>query len=275
MKLPLSIPIAVFGLLPLNCKPAAPNTNSDTQTTGCPEVGKGYDLRKNKALPEFVNIALPVFKSIVQKYNADKVSTAPGGKNQNVGRVVTMLQNMKEGNIHPLLFFVTIADYETYMYRGAGKYGFPWTPSGKSPKGIPGTNCGQGILCKTVFQIRTNDGDWNSWCQSGGADIWKLEGGPDFCAGLWWWVDGGYPSSNGSNCSKLDKRDPCRTRGIPWTIGFVSSARKAYGQQKQCSTEWDAMYNSYFKASTQTSNQEVKRLASIAAFFKEIGLSSQ
>ena len=152
---------------------------------------------------------------------------------------------MMDGNVHPLAFFATIADYETYQTRLGG---FPWAEVGKRKWGSDiyrAGYCGS-ATCTGVFQVLVY-GDWFSWAQEQkgrGLDFWGMKGGPDWASTLWW-----------------------------WTIAGEDNGRRAYGQQRQCGVEWDAMYWSYVSALKNSSDPLVQSVSDLSEFSRAVGLS--
>jgi hypothetical protein len=60
----------VAALLCSSCKPKKVTTDSDIQTTGCPSSGAGQELRRTRAMPDFVKVSMPILKKIVSKTNS-------------------------------------------------------------------------------------------------------------------------------------------------------------------------------------------------------------
>ncbi|MEY4066206.1 MAG: hypothetical protein RIR26_2414 [Pseudomonadota bacterium] len=244
------------------------------ETTGCPSSGAGQDLRRTRAMPDFGRVSMPVLSKIVSRASA--FNSGFQGDNESelyAKKVTTMLNNMVNSNIHPLAFFATIADYETYETRLGG---FPWAEVGKAKWGSDlyrAGYCGSPV-CTGVFQVLVY-GDWHSWAQElngKGVGIWGMKGGPDWTSTLWWWTN-----SRDNNCTYLSGgSNPCTTPGVRWTVTqHVRNGRRAYGQQKQCGLEWDAMYWSYMNAMKNSSDALVKRVTAIDDFATEVGLKSK
>ncbi|MEN9826857.1 MAG: hypothetical protein RI953_2602, partial [Pseudomonadota bacterium] len=55
----------------------------------------------------------------------------------------------------------------------------------------------------------------------------------------------------------------------------VRNGRRAYGQQKQCGVEWDAMYWSYIGAMKSTSDALVKSVTTVPDFAEAVGLGNK
>ncbi len=253
------------------CKPAVPK-DSDPTTTGCPSSGAAQELRRQTAMPDFVKVSLPILKQIVERHEAFEAG-AQGNSNSILAarKIVTMLRNMMDGNVHPLAFFATIADYETYQTRLGG---FPWAEVGKRKWGSDiyrAGYCGS-ATCTGVFQVLVY-GDWFSWAQEQkgrGLDFWGMKGGPDWASTLWWWTIAGE-----DNCTWLASgANPCTTPGRAWSVGqHVRNGRRAYGQQRQCGVEWDAMYWSYVSALKNSSDPLVQSVSDLSEFSRAVGLS--
>lgn len=257
-----------------SCKPKAVTpSESDVETTGCPTSGAGQDLRRTKAMPDFVRVSMPILKRIVERaqdFNRGEQGTAAA--KTFAQRVNTMLRNMVASDIHPLAFFATIADYETYETRLGG---FPWAEVGRRKwKGSDlyrAGYCGS-ATCTGVFQVLVY-GDWFGWAQEqngSGVGIWGMKGGPDWTSTLWWWTNG-----TDNNCTWLASgANPCTTPGVRWSVSqHVRNGRRAYGQQKQCGVEWDAMYWSYIGAMKNTSDPLVKSVTNVQDFAEKVGLA--
>jgi hypothetical protein len=219
-------------------------------------------------MPDFAEVSIPILKKIVQR-EADFAGSEQGNANSEsyAKKIITMLRNMVSSNVHPLAFFATIGDYETYQ---TSLGGFPWAEPGRRNIYRAGY-CGSDI-CTGVFQVLVY-GDWNSWAQDlggKGLGIWKMKGGPDWTSTLWWWTNG-----RDNNCTYLAAGpNPCTVAGVKWSLSqHVRNGRKAYGQQRQCGVEWDAMYRAYIEATKTTSDPLVKRVAEVEDFSAEIGLS--
>lgn len=253
------------------CKPKATLTDSEVETTGCPSSGAGQELRRTRAMPDFVKVSLPILKTIVGKANA--FNQGARGTAAAIGysrKVTTMLRNMIQSQIHPLAFFATIGDYETYQ---TSLGGFPWAEVGKRKWGSDiyrAGYCGSDT-CTGVFQVLVY-GDWFSWAQDlkgQGVGIWGMKGGPDWTSTLWWWTN-----DRDKNCTYLASgANPCTTSGVKWTVAqHVRNGRRAYGQQKQCGVEWDAMYWSYMSAMKNSPDPQTRELVDIAKFATAIGL---
>lgn len=258
-------------LLTAGCKPKVSSSDSDVETTGCPSSGAGQDLRRTRAMPDFAKVSMPILKRIVSRSSAFKAGVQGTAQAETfAAKITTMLRNMVDSNIHPLAFFATIADYETYETRLGG---FPWAEIGKRKWGSDlyrAGYCGSAV-CTGVFQVLVY-GDWYSWAQDSngkGIGIWGLKGGPDWTSTLWWWTNG-----NDNNCSYLSSgANPCTTAGVKWIVTqHVRNGRRAYGQQKQCGVEWDAMYWSYIGAMKNSADQLVKSITDVKDFAAEIGL---
>ncbi|NBO37451.1 hypothetical protein EBU99_02585 [bacterium] len=253
------------------CKPQV-QTESDFSTTGCPTSGEAQDLRRKESMPDFARVSMPILKKIVQR--TSQFETAGNGSAQTTiagRRIVTMLRNMVAGGVHPLAFFATIADYETYQ---TALGGFPWAEIGK--RKWSGSDlfragyCGSSV-CVGVFQVLVF-GDWFSWAQDNngkGLGVWGMKGGPDWASTLWWWT-----VSSENNCNYLaGGSNPCTTPGIKWSVAtHVRNGRRAYGQQRQCGVEWDAMYWSYLGAMKKSSDPLVRSITEIQDFSEEVGL---
>jgi hypothetical protein len=261
----------VAALLCSSCKPKKVTTDSDIQTTGCPSSGAGQELRRTRAMPDFVKVSMPILKKIVSKTNS--FNQGGSGTASSIGyarKITTMLRNMVQSNVHPLAFFATIGDYETYQ---TSLGGFPWAEIGKRKWGSDiyrAGYCGSDT-CTGVFQVLVY-GDWFSWAQDlkgQGVGIWGLKGGPDWTSTLWWWTN-----DRDKNCTFLASgANPCTVSGVRWSVSqHVRNGRRAYGQQKQCGVEWDSMYWSYMSALKNSSDAYTRTLADVSAFAKEIGL---
>lgn len=248
---------------------------SGVETTGCPGRSIPQSLRVSSAMPDFTRVSLPILKRIVSRHDALERGVERGSSaGQDAGRkVVTMLRNMVAGNVHPLAFFATIGDYETYQ---AALGGFPWAEVGKR-KWLGGKSdvyragyCGS-ATCTGVFQVLVH-GDWFSWAQADGLNIWALKGGPDWASTLWWWA-----LAPEKNCTYLSSGpNPCTESGIPWTTSkHVRNGRKAYGQLRQCGVEWDAMYADYLRAMSDSSDRSVRSVADVRAFARAVGLEAE
>ena len=263
----------VCGLASLfsGCKPKAQLSESEIETTGCPSSGAGQDLRRTRAMPDFARVSLPILKRIVSRNSAyDSGFQGPAASETYAKKVTTMLRNMVASNIHPLAFFGTIGDYETYETRLGG---FPWAEIGKRKWGSDvyrAGYCGSAV-CTGVFQVLVY-GDWYSWAQDHngkGVGIWGLKGGPDWTSTLWWWTN-----ERDKNCTYLaGGANPCTTPGVRWSVSqHVRNGRRAYGQQKQCGVEWDAMYWSYIGAMKGSADPLVKSITAVQDFAAEVGL---
>lgn len=265
---PILFLIFVFGLSA--CKPVQPR-DSDTSTTGCPTNGAAQELRRKTAMPDFVKVSLPILKELISRHEAFESGTQGNSSAILAGRkIVTMLRNMVAGNVHPLAFFATIADYETYQTHLGG---FPWAEVGKRKWGSDiyrAGYCGS-ASCTGVFQVLVY-GDWYSWAQDQkgqGLGFWGMKGGPDWASTLWWWT-----LAREENCTYLASgSNPCTTAGKAWTVAqHVRNGRRAYGQQRQCGVEWDVMYWSYLGALKNSSDPLVQSVSEISEFAKTIGL---
>lgn len=259
------------------CKPVA-RTDSTPTTTGCPSSSSGQELRRIAAMPDFVRVSMPILKRIAERAQDFKNGAQGSAAAETFAqRVTVMLRNMIDSNIHPLAFFATIADYETYQ---TSLGGFPWAEVGKRKwsgsdlyrKGY----CGS-ATCTGVFQVLVY-GDWYSWAQDAngkGIGIWGLKGGPDWTSTLWWWTndrDNNCKWLTG-NCRAPGSANPCTTPGFTWTVKqHVGKGRCAYGQLKQCGVEWDAMYWSYMTAMKNSSDPLVQSVTEVSAFAEAIGL---
>lgn len=252
------------------CKPVKP-VESDPTTTGCPSSGAAQELRRQRALPDFVRVSLPIFKEIVERQKEFEQNNSGNSSAMIAGRRITiMLRNMIAGNVHPLAFFATIADYETYETRLGG---FPWAEVGKRKWGSDVYRAGYcgSATCTGVFQVLVG-GDWYSWSQDQkgrGLGIWNMKGGPDWASTLWWWT-----MSPDNNCTYLASgANACTTPGVAWSVAqHVRNGRRAYGQQRQCNVEWDSMYWSYMNAFKNTSDPLVESVADVQKFAQAIGL---
>lgn len=256
------------------CKPKAVPSESEVETTGCPTSGAGQDLRRTRAMPDFAKVSMPILKRIVARASAYKTGAQGTAQAKTYAtKVTTMLKNMVESNVHPLAFFATIADYETYETRLGG---FPWAEIGKRKWGSDvyrAGYCGSAV-CTGVFQVLVY-GDWFSWAQDqngSGIGIWGMKGGPDWTSTLWWWTNG-----TDNNCTYLaGGANPCTTPGAKWTVAqHVRNGRRAYGQQRQCGVEWDAMYWSYIGAMKNSSDALVKSVTDVREFAAEVGLTNK
>lgn len=264
---------ATFFFVAIGCKPKSIGTESQVETTGCPNSGAGQDLRRTASMPDFVRVSLPILKRIVQRENQFDGGGLQGtaGAESYAKKVTTMLRNMVASNVHPLAFFATIADYETYQ---TSLGGFPWAEVGK--RKWRGSDvyragyCGSAV-CTGVFQVLVY-GDWYSWAQDSngkGVGIWGMKGGPDWTSTLWWWTNG-----SDNNCTYLaGGANPCTVPGVKWSVAqHVRNGRRAYGQQKQCGVEWDAMYWSYIGAMQNSSDALVKNITTVSDFRGVVGL---
>lgn len=259
--------------LVVSCKPKS-SSDSSVETTGCPNSGAGQDLRRRAAMPDFARVSMPILKRIVARENSFNEGVAGTAAAETYARkVTTMLRNMTASNVHPLAFFATIADYETYQ---SSLGGFPWAEIGKRKWGSDiyrAGYCGSAV-CTGVFQVLVY-GDWYSWAQDAngkGVGIWGMKGGPDWTSTLWWWTN-----SQDNNCTWLaGGSNPCTTPGVKWTVSqHVRNGRRAYGQQKQCGVEWDAMYWSYMGAMKNSSDPLVQSITDINKFEEALGLSAK
>ncbi|NBW82468.1 hypothetical protein EBR21_12005 [bacterium] len=260
----------------MGCKPKSVGMDSQTETTGCPTSGAGQDLRRTASMPDFARVSLPILKRIVHRDSEFSGAGLQGtaAAESYAKKVTTMLRNMVASNVHPLAFFATIADYETYQ---TALGGFPWAEAGKRKwRGsdiYKAGYCGNSV-CTGVFQVLVY-GDWFSWAQDAdgkGVGIWSLKGGPDWTSTLWWWTN-----SSDNNCTYLaGGPNPCTVPGVKWTVAqHVRNGRRAYGQQRQCGVEWDAMYWSYLGAMKNSSDILVKSVTSVGDFAEVVGLGNK
>ncbi|MFZ9519971.1 MAG: hypothetical protein ACO3A4_05785 [Silvanigrellaceae bacterium] len=268
-----TVAAATFSFMFVGCKPKSPVMDSQVETTGCPSSGSGQDLRRTASMPDFARVSIPILKRIVERekqYSGAGLQGTASAESYSK-KVTTMLRNMVSSNVHPLAFFATIADYETYQ---TSLGGFPWAEIGR--RKWRGSDvyragyCGSAV-CTGVFQVLVY-GDWYSWAQDAngkGVGIWGMKGGPDWTSTLWWWTNG-----SDNNCTYLaGGANPCTVPGVKWSVAqHVRNGRRAYGQQKQCGVEWDAMYWSYMGAMKNSSDSLVKSVTSVADFEVAIGL---
>ena len=226
-------------LLVLGCAPAEIQSgSSDIQATDRIEARGRSD--RTKIVNDVWKVSSAVFKSLY----AASIDPKVRGPGKTLARhSVTMISNMVRGRMHPVAFYATIKDFETST-------NLQWGGGSEGRSVFTTRNCSSGA-CFGLFQVDVNlERVWQNgaFCRvprsAGGLDLWKLKGGPDFCAGQFWWT----LANRGIKCARLNPKgaNPCTTARLVWKLDFIEEGPRAYGQEKQWGPgQWKTMYIFY------------------------------
>lgn len=216
------------------CAPRGFNQGSDTTATSQDNGQNGQQMRCNVIYPSVKAVGTDVLRQVVavSRNRSASNSTAQRLADQTVRMLENMTRHATEP-IHPIGFFAVVKDFESASSVNRwGRNGFNFTTS----------NCTSGT-CSGYFQVDVAlESDWRGGavCQSGGLNIWNKSGGPDFCAGLFWWLE----ANGGVKCNQLGPGNPCKDANYTWTANTFGRGYLAYVQQPQWGdNSWAKMYN--------------------------------
>lgn len=195
----------------------------------------GQGLRCGTVYPSVKEVMIPIMQQVLQ---VSKNRSAGTKIAQRVADgTVRWLENITRSPkdpIHPAAFFAVIKDFESAADVDSwGKGNFAFTSG----------NCTSGT-CSGYFQVDVKiEREWNAQnvCGANGLGIWDMKGGPDFCAALFWWLEG----AGGAKCNKLTSSgNACKDPGVTWTVETFARGYKAYVQQPQWGDRsWGKMYD--------------------------------
>ena len=246
--------------LSIGCKPKTDSTSYGVKATGkrscenwtidTKRLGLCWNDADRLMIYRSVRkVAVPIFKKIFHRYDNDLLQNSHAKKIAKNMRI--MFTNMLAGDVNPLAFFSMVKDFETAK-------NLKWANS-KNRKGKVYTtkNC-TSKECYGLFQVDVKlEKDWSpKICEDLG--IYDLEGGPDFCASLFWW----FEAEGGNKCKKITSgsKNPCKTPETNWTLDMVNNGRKAYVQAIQRGWGQDAWKEMYLKHVRVAIQEEMKLL---------------